>query len=361
MVDPIKALLIATALGLAAAVLLWPRRGLLWRIRQSVRAGDRVRIEDALKHLYDCEYREVPATLQSLSGALGLAGNRTAQLAARLMALGLVRAEGGTYRLTADGRSDALRVIRIHRLWERYLSDETGLHPLEWHTVADAREHTTTAEEADALAARLADPLFDPHGDPIPTADGAMPPARGLALPELPAGQPAEIVHIEDEPHEVYAQLLAEGLQLGMRVRLFESTPTRTRFEADGEEHILAPVVAANLAAVPIVEPADVQPAHRLSSLSLGQRARVVGLSPACRGIQRRRLLDLGLVPGTVVEAELRSASGDPTAYRVRGALLALRRTQAEQIHIDGGNGGDSGDDSGDVDDARGIVDGAPR
>jgi Fe2+ transport system protein FeoA len=44
--------------------------------------------------------------------------------------------------------------------------------------------------------------------------------------------------------------------------------------------------------------------------------------------------MDLGIVPGTLIESEMRSAAGDPTAYRVRGASIALRRKQAGQIHI---------------------------
>jgi Fe2+ transport system protein FeoA len=45
-------------------------------------------------------------------------------------------------------------------------------------------------------------------------------------------------------------------------------------------------------------------------------------------------MLDLGIVPGTRVAAELRSPSGDPTAYRIRGAVIALRREQAELVHV---------------------------
>ena len=45
--------------------------------------------------------------------------------------------------------------------------------------------------------------------------------------------------------------------------------------------------------------------------------------------------MDLGILPGTTIEAELRSPSGDPTAYRVRGAVIALRRAQSELIYID--------------------------
>jgi DtxR family Mn-dependent transcriptional regulator len=71
-----------------------------------------------------------------------------------------------------------------------------------------------------------------------------------------------------------------------------------------------------------------------LSGLRPGTVARVIGLSPACRGPERRRLLDLGFVSGTPVEVEMVSPAGDPTAYRVRGTVVALRREQAGLIRI---------------------------
>ncbi len=61
----------------------------------------------------------------------------------------------------------------------------------------------------------------------------------------------------------------------------------------------------------------------------------MIGLSPACQGSQRRRLLDLGVVRGTEIESALSSAAGDPIAYRIRGALIALRREQAEWIRVE--------------------------
>ena len=100
---------------------------------------------------------------------------------------------------------------------------------------------------------------------------------------------------------------------------------------------MLAPIVAANVSVVPLpglevlVEQSAVE---HLSDLKPGEKAVVSGLSPTCRGTERRRFLDLGILPGTAVEAEMISPSGDPTAYRVRGALLALRREQAEYIRI---------------------------
>jgi DtxR family Mn-dependent transcriptional regulator len=71
-----------------------------------------------------------------------------------------------------------------------------------------------------------------------------------------------------------------------------------------------------------------------LADLQPGQHGRVLGLTPACRGAERRRLLDLGFVPGTDVAVEMVSPGRDPTAYRVRGTLIALRREQAGLIRI---------------------------
>jgi DtxR family Mn-dependent transcriptional regulator len=120
-----------------------------------------------------------------------------------------------------------------------------------------------------------------------------------------------------------------------MVVRVIESSSSRLRFEADGQKFVLAPIVAANVAVVPISKHATRSRSfERLSDLKISQRGKVVGISPACRGPQLRRLLDLGLVPGTVVEAELPSPGGDPTAYRVRGALIALRKDQARMVYI---------------------------
>ena len=338
MVDPIVALSVATAIAAVVCVLIWPVQGLLWRIQRSLRRTERVLIEDALKHLHDCEYRGRTTTLESLAGALELSGNRAADVLGRLEALGLVLPNDDGFRLTGDGRSHALRVIRVHRLWERYLADRTGSNEADWHREADQREHTMSAAEAEALAARLGHPRYDPHGDAIPTATGEIPPAKGQPLTTLALGQVARIVHVEDEPQALYAQLVAEGLNPGMCVRLIDSTPERIRLEVEGEQDVLPPVVAANLWVVPLTEeeiPSASGPFHRLSDLRQGEQATVSGISRACRGPQRRRLMDLGLVPGTVVEAELVSLGGDPTAYRIRGGLIALRRVQAEMVHVE--------------------------
>lgn len=69
-----------------------------------------------------------------------------------------------------------------------------------------------------------------------------------------------------------------------------------------------------------------------LDQLKPGESAVVLALT--CTGSSRRRLMDLGILPGVRVTAELRSPLGDPVAYRVRETLIALRRVQAQEIHV---------------------------
>lgn len=69
-----------------------------------------------------------------------------------------------------------------------------------------------------------------------------------------------------------------------------------------------------------------------LDQLQMGQIATVTTLNST--GLNRRRLLDLGILPGTAITVEMRSPLGDPTAYRVRGSVIALRREQSREIEI---------------------------
>jgi DtxR family Mn-dependent transcriptional regulator len=102
----------------------------------------------------------------------------------------------------------------------------------------------------------------------------------------------------------------------------------------------LAPILAANISVMPLPREQIVEetPSERLTSLKPGEQAQVRNISQACRGLERRRFMDLGILPGTLVEAEMTSPSGDPTAYRVRGTLIALRQEQAEMINITRGS-----------------------
>lgn len=334
MIHPALALLLTAALLAGGCLLFWPGRGLVPLLQRSLRTGERESIEDALKHLYDREYLGSMASIQSLAGALERSTSRVAQLTQRLEAMGLVRTEEAGLRLTSEGRSYALRIIRIHRLWETYLADRTGFQEAEWHGEADRREHRTSATELKQMIRATGNPRFDPHGDPIPTEKGEVPSRQGVPLSDLSPGTVAAIVHVEDEPEAIYAQLRAQSIRIHQRVTMLDKSPQRIHVEVDGEEQVMAPIVAANVWVTPLPVGTPAERTERLSSLRVGESRRVVGISPACQGLQRRRLLDLGLVPGTEITAVMQSPTRDPTGYRIRGAVIALRRQQADFVQV---------------------------
>ncbi len=329
-------LLVGLALLAIVLSLLWPERGLLARWRNARRQNRRVLTEDALKHIYEWEVRGERPSLETIAGGLEIGLNETAQLIEGARTAGLVRTDAQGIFLTSAGSESALHIIRAHRLWERFLADETGYANRDWHVRAEKHEHDFSREELDNLAARLGNPSHDPDGDPIPQADGDPVRSEGSPLSRLPPETLARVVHVEDEPAVVYSQLVAMGINPGMVVRVIESTAERVRIWADGNEHVLAPLVAANVSAVPLAAAAAQGPEDGmpLSELRVGLRGHVLTISRACRGAERRRFLDLGLVPGTLVTAELRSPAGDPTAYRIRDALIALRREQARHVRV---------------------------
>ncbi len=318
---------------------------------------ERIQNEDALKKLYDHEYVGEPASLNSLAGAMELPLNKTASILHNLVSLGLVQSDSAPasgsnnnspknhtwekpyrplyYKLTKDGRQYALRIIRTHRLWERYFSDRTGLARDKWHREAEIREHHTTPEEAEQLALSMGNPSYDPDGDPIPTAKGEIPPLLGVPLSALKSGENARIKHIEDEPQNIYSKLIRAGLYPGMELHVEENTREGIRIHIRDRIIKLDKLSAANLTVIRTNETdRSITKIKTLADLDLGEIAEISAISPACHGAQRRRLLDLGLLPGTRVSAELTSFSGNPTAYNIRGATIALRKEQAQLIQI---------------------------
>ena len=328
-------LLIGGVLIAAVVYAIWPGKGLIARWRRSLRDTARINIEDALKHIYDCEYNTSRCSLDSVAGSLSISKDKAAEVIEKLQSMGLIVSSSDHLELTSEGRGYALRVIRVHRLWERYLADETSVHETEWHQQAEEMEHMLSLDEADKLAAEIGNPILDPHGDPIPNTQGEMPEKMSIHISELSEGEFAKITHLEDEPQTVYAQLVAEGLYVGQQIRMIEAGNDRIKFEANGEMCVLAPIIAANVAVQKISEAnSTLKSFRKLSDLKVGEKGTVLGIGKAIRGQQRRRLLDLGLVPGTEVSAQIQSLGGDPTGYRIRGATVAIRKNHASQVFI---------------------------
>ncbi len=322
---------------LILAVVAWflPRHGAAARLNRWRSVQHRVRVEDTLKHMLAARQRHVAATSESVAGAVGIGASAAAALIEEMEREGLLEMRASALSLTSTGRDYALQVVRAHRLWERFLDDETDLPLTAIHVAADRAEHRLSVNQTDRLDAQLGHPPTDPHGDPIPTTEGRIAPFPGIPLTDYPEGEDAEVTHLEDEPPGVFETIVSVGLSRGTRVRVTERLPGLVRLEVGGETVSLPSVAASNVHVGPVrevIEPAvDVIP---LARLSRGQAGEVVGIDDRVRGLTRRRLLDLGITPGTVIRPELEPLFGRPRAFRIRQTLVALRDEQAEGIQV---------------------------
>jgi len=336
MIDPLFALLIGIGVMVIAGLAFWPQSGLFWKLQKRQELTEKVLIEDTLKYIFKCERNQKTTTVESLAGALSTSLAQASEILALTQARGLLELSENSFSLTDVGKRTAIQIVRAHRLWERYLADSTGFDEGDWHQQAERLEHKLSEEEMDRLSASLGHPTHDPHGDPIPTRRGEWVSHGGMPLSDLDVGTPSRIVHIEDEPDVIYAQIVAEELHPNMVVEVDEVTSKRIRFWTDDQEHVLAPIVAANISVVPLAEENHDRQIEGvpLDSLQPGQSGVVTGISSLSRGVERRRLFDLGIIPGTAIDVEMDNPSGDPTAYRIRGSVIALRSNQARLISV---------------------------
>lgn len=311
-----------------AILLVWT----LLRRRRAIlrsRLPQLIEMEDALKEIYNIQQGEASVEAGALAEALGISVETAKGLMGVLVASGWAEGDVSVgIRLTMQGRERAQELIRAHRLWERYLVDREGM-PLEViHAEANIREHEMTPDEVAKLDADLGHPAWDPHGDIIPDAGCRVPPPAGSPLTDCMPGDRLRILHVEDEPPALFAQLVAMGFGPGVEVEVVEHQPRYLTVRVAGSPLTLATAAAERIHAVPV----PVLPVP-LGELPVGVRARVVEVKGG--GKHQRRMLDMGLVPGAEVTVLRKAPLGDPTEYRVKGTAVALRRSDADTILVE--------------------------
>ncbi len=127
-------------------------------------------VEDYLKTIYTLAGAKGEAATNEIAERLDLAPASVTGMVRRLADRGFVAYE--RYRgvkLTASGRSAALRTVRRHRVIETYLSRELGYDFDSVHEEAERLEHAASDELVNRMAAAIGEPQVDPHGSPIPT------------------------------------------------------------------------------------------------------------------------------------------------------------------------------------------------
>lgn len=183
-------------------------------------------IEDYVRVIYGLAERGEEVTNASLAARLAVSPSSASGMVTKLSQQGLVAHV--PYRgigLTAEGLMLARSVLRRHRLIEAYLVSELGYRWDEVHAEADAMEHAVSDLLIERIAAKLGNPERDPHGDPIPSADGSVnePPMR--ILDELEPGAVGEIARVWDTDPDLLRYLADRAIGLGERIEVLERQP----------------------------------------------------------------------------------------------------------------------------------------
>lgn len=171
-------------------------------------------VEDYVKVIYGhTEWQPVPITTTGLAARLGLAASSVTEMVKKLVATGLVKHKPyGAIELTPDGTTLALRMVRRHRLIETWLVERYGYSWHEVHDEAEVLEHSLSDRLLDAIDVELGHPVRDPHGDPIPAADGTLTRPDATLLADSPAG--GRVARISDRDPMLLRHLETEGIVL---------------------------------------------------------------------------------------------------------------------------------------------------
>lgn len=155
--------------------------------------------------------------------------------------------------LTTTGRRLACDVLRRHRLLEQFLVEVLDYTWDEVHQEADALEHAVSDELIEHIASKLGHPTHDPHGDPIPTAEGVVEKPTTKLLDQLPPGTVGTIARVWDTDSELLRYLTDHGMTLGNRIEVVERKPfggplvARVGPAEEAETHFLGSEIAQTL------------------------------------------------------------------------------------------------------------------
>jgi DtxR family Mn-dependent transcriptional regulator len=301
-----------------------------------------------------------PVPLSQLADAFSISPVSVNEMCRKLQDQGLVIYQ--PYKgasLTDEGEQRACHILRRHQLWEVFLVEKLGFEYTQAHDIACQLEHATPNLLADRLDLFLDYPPVNPVGEPIVRCGEQLPTRPAVALAALSAGQRGRVIRcdLEGAPqsfldeqgirpgawlaviaagkdgvlvqvgqaHVSLAWSLAEAVFLEMEESNKEENgalpqPTYT-ISKNEEESSMRPKTETNVQQIP------------LNELRVGQRGIVVRVGG--KGPAKRRMMDMGLVPGTEVQVVRVAPLGDPVEFTVKGYSLSLRKSEAKAIEVE--------------------------
>lgn len=176
--------------------------------------------ENYIKAIYHLQ-KDGTVTTNELAGELQTKPASVTDMMKKLSAKKLIhyKAYHG-FTLTGEGRKVALLIIRRHRLWEFFLAEKLKFNWDEVHVVAEDLEHVSSKKLIDKLDEYLGFPRFDPHGDPIPDANGKIETSKQVCLTELPLNKTAVVCYVSDQSTEMLELLGHKKIGIGTRLEV---------------------------------------------------------------------------------------------------------------------------------------------
>lgn len=210
--------------------------------------------EDYLKAIYKLSSDDEPATTSAVADRLKVSAGSVTGMLKRLAERGLVKhVPYYGARLTPEGETDAVGLIRRHRIIELFLVEVLGYTWDRVHEEAERLEHTASDELIDRMARVLGEPEADPHGAPIPFADGVLDDPSYPTLAELETGTRAIVRRVSDRDSAALRYVAELGLRPGIEVRVVGREPFDgpIRLRIGGEERVIGNAMAAIIQAEP--------------------------------------------------------------------------------------------------------------
>jgi len=184
-------------------------------------------VDEYIEAIYRLGGQANTVPVSEVAQRLNISVVSTNEMVKRLVSRGLVEYE--PYRgilLTAAGQEHALRIVRCHRLWERFLADYLGLPWDQIHEEACRLEHVTSPEVEGRLATFLGDPASCPHGSPVPDAHRQLAEQETeLRLADLTEGQQAMVSRVSVEDSTLLRYIADLGLRPNVVIEVEKVAP----------------------------------------------------------------------------------------------------------------------------------------
>lgn len=241
-------IVIAASLLFVLAFCFAPRRGLVSQVRRRRGTARRILSEDLLKAISKTARTQTDVTVGELTTRASAPARRVRAAVRSMTAGGLVTVNRGhVLTLTAQGRDEAVRMVRTHRLLERYLHDAEGVALPDLHDAAEHLEHHVEPAALDDMDRALGRPAHDPHGHPIPAGWGDLSSIAGHPLAACDPGSSGKVAMVGDDRPDLLAAMVRAGILPEESVTFVERTGAHALVDVGGRRVTLPLDVAQRI------------------------------------------------------------------------------------------------------------------